>query len=325
MPRKLLAQLADTGAPTGEALTALSSMDARALHDFQLIWANTGVARRCEILLALQPLLEANATLDFSAVATAALADPDGDVRAAAVPLLFDDVDPKPVILLLDLLQSDPHAPCRAAAARELVEYAALGATEDLPKHLMARIEAGVLRAHRTDVDPNVKRTTLEALGYCLLPEVNELLLAASKTSDAKLLASTLMAMGHTCDGTRWSKLVERSLDHAVDFVRTAAVHACGELQVQSAVPQILGLAMDGEPDTVSQAVWALGEIGNTDARAALYQLQGLAEEDEELSAEIEEAIATLDLLSGDIDFDLLGGTDDDDPDEEDSPRRKAA
>ena len=82
---------------------------------------------------------------------------------------------------------------------------------------------------------------------------------------------------------------------------------------------------MDGEPDTVSQAVWALGEIGNIDARAALYQLQGLAEEDEELSAEIEEAIATLDLLSGDIDFDLLGGTDDDDPDEEDSPRRKAA
>ena len=325
MPRKLLAQLADTGAPTGEALTALSGMDARALHDFQLIWANTGVARRCEILLALQPLLEANATLDFSAVATAALADPDGDVRAAAVPLLFDDVDPKPVILLLDLMQSDPHAPCRAAAARELVEYAALGATEDLPKHLMAHIEAGVLRAYRTDIDPTVKRTTLEALGYCLLPEVNELLLAASKTSDAKLLASALMAMGHTCDSARWSKLVERSLDHAVDFVRTAAVHACGELQVQSAVPQILGMAMDGEPDTVSQAVWALGEIGNTDARAALYQLQGLAEEDEELSAEIEEAIATLDLLSGDIDFDLLGGTDDDDPDEEDSPRRKAA
>ena len=325
MPRKHLAQLADTGAPSGEALTALSGMDARALHDFQLIWANTGVARRCEILLALQPLLEANATLDFSAVATAALADPDGDVRAAAVPLLFDDVDPKPVILLLDLMQSDPHAPCRAAAARELVEYAALGATEDLPKHLMARIEAGVLRAHRTDVDPTVKRTTLEALGYCLLPEVNELLLAASKTTDAELLASALMAMGHTCDSARWSKLVERSLDHAVDFVRTAAVHACGELQVQSAVPQILGMAMDGEPDTVSQAVWALGEIGNTDARAALYQLQGLAEEDEELSAEIEEAIATLDLLSGDIDFDLLGGTDDDDPDEEDSPRRKAA
>ena len=325
MPRKLLAQLADTGAPTGEALTALSGLDARALHDFQLVWANTGVARRCEILLALQPLLEANATLDFSAVATAALADPDGDVRAAAVPLLFDDVDPKPVILLLDLMQSDPHAPCRAAAARELVEYAALGATDDLPKHLMARIEAGVLRAYRTDIDPNVKRTTLEALGYCLLPEVNELLLAASKTSDAKLLASTLMAMGHTCDSARWSKLVERSLDHAVDFVRTAAVHACGELQVQSAVPQILGMAMDGEPDTVSQAVWALGEIGNIDARAALYQLQGLAEEDEELSAEIEEAIATLDLLSGDIDFDLLGGTDDDDPDEEDSSRRKAA
>lgn len=326
MPRKLLAQLADTGAkPTGEALTALSGIDGRPLHDFQLIWSNTGVARRCEILLALLPLLEANSTLDFSAVATAALADPDGDVRAAAVPLLFDDLNPKPVILLLDLLQSDPHAPCRAAAARELVEYAALGATEDLPKTMMTRIEAGILRAHRTDTDSNVKRTTLEALGYCLLPEVNEALLAASKTSDAKLLASALLAMGHTCDSARWSKLVERSLDHAVDFVRTAAVHACGELQVQSAVAQILGLAMDGEPDIVSQAVWALGEIGNTDARAALYQLQGLAEEDEELSAEIEEAIATLDLLSGAIDFDLMDGTDDDDPDVEDSPRRKAA
>ena len=127
MPRKHLAQLADTGAPTGEALTALSGMDARALHDFQLIWANTGVARRCEILLALQPLLEANATLDFSAVATAALADPDGDVRAAAVPLLFDDVDPKPVILLLDLMQSDPHAPCRAAAARGIALASTVG------------------------------------------------------------------------------------------------------------------------------------------------------------------------------------------------------
>lgn len=326
MPRKLLAQLADTGSkPTSEALTALSGLDARALHDFQLVWANTKVARRCEILLALQPLLEANATLDFSAVATAALADPDGDVRTAAVPLLFDDVNPKPVTLLLDLLQSDPHAPCRAAAARELVEYAALGATEDLPKHMMARIEAGVLRAHRTDADPNVKRTTLEALGYCLLPEVNEALLAASKTSDAKLLASACLAMGHTCDSARWSKLVAGRLDHAVDFVRTAAVHACGELQLQSAVPQILELAMDGEPDTVSQAVWALGEIGGTDARAALYQLQGLAEKDAELSEEIEEAIATLELLSGEIDFDLMDGTDDDDPDVEDSPRRKAA
>ena len=323
MPSKLLAQLAEPGAkPSGEALAALSGLHTKALHDFQVIWGRMTVARRCEILLALQPLLEFNATLDFSAVATAALADPDGDVRTAAVPLLFDDADPKPVILLLDLLQTDPHAPCRAQAAHELLGYAALGATEDLPKHLMARIQAGVLHAHRADADATVKRTTLEALGYCILPEVNDVLLAASKTSDAKMLASTLLAMGHTCDGARWSKLAERGVDHAVDLVRTAAVHACGELQVQSAVPQILQLAMDGEPDTVSQAVWALGEIGGTDARAALYQLQALAEEDAELSEEIEEAIATLDLLSGDLDFDLIGGADDDDA--EDTPGRAA-
>ena len=77
MPSKLLAQLAEPGAkPSGEALSALSGLHTKALHDFHVIWARITVARRCEILLALQPLLEANATLDFSAVATAALADP---------------------------------------------------------------------------------------------------------------------------------------------------------------------------------------------------------------------------------------------------------
>jgi HEAT repeat protein len=99
--------------------------------------------------------------------------------------------------------------------------------------------------------------------------------------------------MGRSSDD-RWRKQVLSQLHSPNEDVRSEAIHAAGELELESARPVLLDNLEDEEDLEVRrELIWALSRIGGEGIRAKLEELHEIEEDDEEADF-IEEALDAL-------------------------------
>jgi hypothetical protein len=296
-PRQYLQEFSDIGA-----------LELKTVLD---VWPRVSISRKLTLLEELDALAETDTLVSFDDFACALLTDPDPDVRIRALRLLDEYEDPKVVPSYLDMLKNDPSIGVRAEAANALSLFVDLGELEKIPETMYHQIEDALLASAASEDDVRIRRTALESLGYSSRPEVATLIDSAFHRQDPNWQSSALVAMGRSAD-ERWDDEVTRSLVHADDRIRKAAVQAAGELSLPSARPILLRmLGEEEDADVLSSVIWSLSQIGGEDVRTYLENLLDQLEDDDQIEF-LEEALDNL-AFTEDLDrFDLLAF----DPDE---------
>jgi HEAT repeat protein len=83
--------------------------------------------------------------------------------------------------------------------------------------------------------------------------------------------------------------------------MRYEAAWACGEMGLRRATSLLSRLIDDPDRQVCNATIWALGQIGGEQAKQIL--LTALDEADEDMRAAIDEALAELALITGDLEF----------------------
>jgi len=104
---------------------------------------------------------------------------------------------------------------------------------------------------------------------------------------------SAVFAMGRSVDKV-WSDAVLKELSSTNPAMRYEAARACGELEVNDAVPALVQLIADPDREVQAAAIAALGQIGGPRARRALERC--LRSADEVVSMAAEDALGDLEL-----------------------------
>jgi HEAT repeat protein len=310
--KSVITALKDEGKPFPKKyLSLFSDIDPASLRQLLEAWHDIPLARKQELLLGLDLLMDEDTIVSFDDLARALLNDPDASVKMGAMRLLAECEDVKLVPVYESILAEDPSPEARAAAAQALNLFVDLGELDEIPESVLRSVEQALLAAGQ-DESSLVRRAALESLGYSSREEVPALIEAAFQREDPEWQASALIAMGRSNE-ERWSEPVIRMLLSEDHLVRLEAVKAAGELMHPAArIPLLRLLEEEEEPDVFSAAIWSLSQVGGEDVRTYLQNLLDRTDDEEEIEY-IEDALANL-AFSEDLEqFDMLAV----DPDEE--------
>jgi len=270
----LVAQLGDHNRPLKlSELASLNDLDDDESEILLQEWPDIELFHRRALAQSLQEMAEDTVEVDFRAVFLVLLNDEDAQIRAAAVRGLLEDTRRSTLSRLLDVLSTDSDSFVQAAAATTLGAWALQAAQGDLPDRVGAEIAqclVQVYQAPQTAVE--VRRRLLETLGFFgELPEVESLIEEASRYPDELWQQSTLCAMGRT-GMERWLKPISAALTSRVPALRYEAARAVGEMGelAEDLVPALARASVDSDVEVSTAAIWALGQIGNEQARRAL-------------------------------------------------------
>lgn len=310
----LLANFADLETPLRAALIyRLSEPLPAEMAALRAIWPAIPAERRSLLMARLVETSEASFEVDFSEVALFALQDSDAGVRQHAVEALWENEQPSVMRRFVSLLQTDPDAAVRAAAASALGRFVLLGELEELDHDIVQEAEDALLQTCRQSDEPlEVHRRALESLSFSGRKEVIPLIQEASEHESLKMQASALFAMGRNGD-SRWIPAISNALRHAEPEICFEATRAAGEIGLVKAVPRLIQLAHSRDREIKEMAIWSLGEIGGSQAQQALFELAD-SETNAELSEAIEDALNMAALSLGDFGLVVLP-TDDDEED----------
>jgi HEAT repeat protein len=161
-----------------------------------------------------------------------------------------------------------------------------------------------------------VRRRALESIAYAYSQEVLAALEMAYYDDDDQMRLSAIVGMGRSCD-QRWRDIILEELENTTPAIRYEAALASGELRLQQAVPALARLLEDADLQVRHASIWALGQIGGTQAKELLLADYDLADAD--TRAALEDALAEQALAEGDLDFVLyeIEGDEDDFLDDE--------
>ena len=269
-------------------------------------WPQVSVARQRTLLEDLEELAEDDTLLCFDDLARALLQNPDPQVRVQALRLLWEFEDAKLVPTFFEILTEDSDSNVRAAAAAALGLFIYLGEIEEITEQTLHKVEDGLLAVIHSNEDTLVRRRALEALGWSSRPEVPALIEAAYGDKNPDWKVSALFAMGRSSD-ERWGKHVLSNLRNRKESIRLEAMRAAGELALASARPILLDMLADEEDmETRHEIIWALTKIGGAEVNDQLLVLLEMAEDDEEETEFLEEALENLAFTNEVSNFDLL-------------------
>lgn len=210
----------------------------------------------------------------FDRALTAALSDPESDVRLLALEGLSDTNDS---VLLNYLLQSIPQeqdAAVRAAEAEILGQYVLEAEMQRLDTGDVARLRELVLSLARTDPDRTVRLRMVETAGYFAGdPDVIKAIEDAWSSGEHESQVSALRAMGRQGD-SRWVSIVVAQFQHDEPEIRFEAARSAGTIGGQSVVPRLIDLTEDDDVEVQMAAIASLGEIGGDLAVTALRNLE---------------------------------------------------
>jgi len=250
-------------------------------------------------------LAELSFEVNFDPIFLVAMGDEDSEVRASAVDGLWEYEDQALIGPLVHLLRVDAVPRVRAAAAMALGRFVLLGELEKIDRAPAMLAEEALLETLRdAEEDLEVRRRAVEAIAYSGEAGVRDIIEAAYYDEDEKMQASALFAMGRSADAY-WRRLLIKELDNPNPELRFEAARACGELEAQLAVSQLIRMSIDDPDREVQQAaVWALGRIGGRAAREALETLY--ESDDEVLSQAAADALDEIDLLGESVGIPLF-------------------
>ncbi len=289
----VLDRLKDSQSPlTSEILSEISDMNRARREAFRLVWPQVDVARRQEIIRTLAETAETNIEFDFNAVMRLALEDEDAEVRAQAIAGLWEDEDHGLIGRLLNILRNDPSEQVRADAAESLGRYILLGELGDLEEFHAFSVQEALLQTFNTQQESvSVRCKALESLAYSSDEAISDLIEAAYNDRDERLAYSALFSMGRSAD-PRWQGIVIRELENSRPEFRYEAAQACGRLELVEAVHSLGEIAEDdSDLEVRAMAIWALGQIGDTEARRIINTLWDRQEEEGEESDLIRQAL----------------------------------
>jgi HEAT repeat protein len=256
-------------------------------------WPQVSPRRKHTLLEDLEDLAEADTLTSFDDLARSLLTDTDPQVRTRAIRLLWECEDVKLIPVFINILNNDEDIGVQAAAANALGKFVYMGELDKIPAELHHNIEDQLLAATMSSKETLVRRRALESLGYSGREEVVRLIEAAYREKNPDWKVSALWAMGRSSDD-RWRKQVLSQLHSPNEDVRSEAIHAAGELELESARPVLLDNLEDEEDLEVRrELIWALSRIGGEGVRAKLEELHEIEEDDEETEF-IEEALDAL-------------------------------
>lgn len=270
----------------------LSNISRKEAAQLQETWSQISRERRQNLMEVLLDFGAEDEALDFEAVCRLALVDEDPHVRLLALRILadYEAVDLLPDFM--EMLLKDPDVEVRAAAATNLGAFIYLGEIEELPVSTLRQVEECLLEVHRGQDDKLVRRRALEALGFSGRKEISSLIEAAYTSEDLEWLISALFAMGRSYS-PEWGAKIIPMLKHDQAAVRSEAATAAGELGLQAAVKTMILMLGDEDADVRSAVIWALSEIGGSEAGPALENLLEGTEDEDELDL-IETALENL-------------------------------
>jgi HEAT repeat protein len=162
-------------------------------------------------------------------------------------------------------------------------------------------IEDNLLALVAEDDNLEIQRSCIEALGFSSRPGVEEIINTAYLSSEEKLRQSALTAMGRSAN-EMWAEIIINELDSPSPYLRIEAARAIGELEIRSAVGNLVELLDDVSDDVRTNAIWSLGQIGGSIARDALETFQTTIE-GKQASEQVEEALEHIAFLEGTPDF----------------------
>ena len=281
-------------------LDVLSDLTPVDLRRFQETWKTLPQERRRSLLTNLVEIAEDHVDAYFVPIYRWLMDDEDPVVRAQAIEGLWEDEDVRLISPLIRRLESDEVPEVRAVAAISLGRFVLMSELGQLDPTVARRISNALLNAFaHADNDVVVRRRALEALAYSSQEHVQDLILEAYQDDDDGLRLSAVFAMGRSAD-LRWKDTILDELVSTDGGMRFEAARASGELELADAVPELIGFLQEDDVDLRDSAVWALGRIGGPEARRAL---QACADStDEDLREAAEDALAEIDLFSGDDD-----------------------
>jgi HEAT repeat protein len=194
---------------------------------------------------------------------------------------------------LLRLVQQDPAAEVRSAAATALGRFALLAEHQKISNDNRARISQSLLAVIHNQAElVDVRRRALEAIAPFSLPEVTQVIWEAYRREEHGLRISSVYAMGRNCD-LLWMPTVLKEMDNDDPEMRYEAATAAGELGEAEAVPRLIEMTRDADMEVKLAAIRALGKIGGQEAKQRLRTLltgksQAVREAAEHAVAEIE-------------------------------------
>jgi hypothetical protein len=311
---ELLHQLGkERGALPFSKLYSFSDLAGARWNDFRSAWDAFPAPQRRRFVNALVELAEASFEVNFDTIFRHCLADPDDNVRAAAIDGLWENEDVALVGPLMGMLRKDPSSQVRAAAATGLGRYVLAGELEKLDPAVEARIMTELLTTiHNPDESIEVRRRAVESAAYACMPEVIEAIEIAYYDEDSNMRLSAVVGMGRSCD-RRWRDIILEELESSSPAMRYEAALASGGLVLHQAVPTLIGLLDDADPEVRDATIWALGQIGGQQAKEAL--LAAYDDADEYTQSILDEALAEQAFLAGDVDF-MLYELDEDYPED---------
>jgi HEAT repeat protein len=262
-------------------LYRLSDLDQDDLDLFLDTWPRLPLWRRKALVEDLQELGLADTLLSFKRIGKNVISDEDAHVRCLAAQILWEFEDLNLAPLFLQLLDSDPEAEVRAAAATGLGQFVYLSAIDQLEEGKLHEIEDRLLEAILEDPAELVRRRALESVSFSSRDEVPVLIESAFSSNDQNMKASALIAMGRSMD-PRWEMDILSMLNDKLPVLREEAARAVGEFEIEDAVPTIIELTEDGVENVRSAAIWSLSEIGGESARHALEKLFREVEDDQD-------------------------------------------
>jgi hypothetical protein len=294
-------------------LYVLSDLTREQMDEFRITWATVPIDQRRRLVHALVELAESSFQVNFDAIFRHCLADSDDEVRAAAIDGLWENEQVGLVGPLLAMLRADPSAQVRAAAATGLGRFVLAGELERLETPIQARIMTELLTTfHMADESVQVRRRAIESAAYACTPEALEALEFAYYDDDEEMRISAVVGMGRSCD-RRWTDIILEEMGSTSAAMRYEAALASGELMLRQAVPLLGSLLNDADPLVRDATIWALGQIGGSQAKQML--LAAYEDADEDTRSILEEALAEQALSEGALEFMLyeLGQEQDDD------------
>lgn len=303
--REALALLAEKSAAIAFSdLYALSDLTGDRLLMLRAVWETLPAERRRRLMQALVELAEASFQVNFDAIFRHCLQDPDDEVRALAIEGLWENEQAALVGPLLTALRSDPSPRVRAAAATSLGRFVLAGELEQIEEAVQARILQELMTTvHLAEESIEVRRRAIESAAYACTPEALDALESAYYDEDSTMRLSAIVGMGRSCD-LRWGKIIlEELLNPTTPAMRYEASLAAGEMMLRAAVPHLGQLLEDADSLVRDAAIWALGQIGGTQAKQLLLELH--EEADADTQAVVEEALAEQALYEGELDFTL--------------------
>lgn len=256
--------------PPMSHLYSLSDLSHAEADRVRQSWALIATERRRAVVTSLVTTAEEDIHLQLGPFLRIAMSDQDATVRSAAVRGLWEDGQADLIGPLVQMLRNDPDVETRAAAATALGSYVLAGELEELDAALAMRAEEALLAVLHDELEPlAVRRRALESIAYSGEAGVRQLIEDGYYDPHEEMRISALFAMGRSAD-VRWRALVRAELQNPSPSVRREAALACGELEAQSALEDLLALLQDEHSEVRLAAIFALGRIGGRDARDAL-------------------------------------------------------